>query len=59
MFDLSVFPLQNEQARAVAARGGLLRNQLRRQIEMEISGSHRSDRNGAGRGLTIHSWQKL
>jgi hypothetical protein len=51
--------LQNEQARAVAARGGLLRNQLRRQIEMEISGSHRSDRNGAGRGLTIHSWQKL
>jgi hypothetical protein len=26
---------------------------------MEISGSHRSDRNGAGRGLTIHSWQKL
>jgi len=34
------FPLQNEQPRAVAARGGLLRNQLWRQFEMEIGGSH-------------------
>ncbi len=59
MFDFSIFPLQNEQARAVAARGGLLRDEFGRQIEMEISGSHLRERNGARRVMTIHSSDKL
>ena len=59
MFDFSAFLFQNEQARAVAARGGLLRDEFGRQVEMEIGGSHGRERNGAGRGLTIHSSDKL
>ncbi len=59
MRDFSRFSLQNQQARAVAMRGGLLRNQFRRQIEMEIGGSHGRERSGAGRELTIRNAGKL
>jgi len=59
VFDFSGFPLQHQQARTVAARGGLLRDESGRQVEMEIGGSHRRERNGAGRGLTIHCYQQL
>ena len=36
-----VAALQNEQARLVALRGGLLGDQLGRQVEIEIGGAHR------------------
>jgi hypothetical protein len=57
MRDFLWFPMQNEQARTIPPRAGLLGNQLRRQIEMEVGSSHPRERNGAGRGLTIHSWR--
>ena len=59
MFDLVGFPMQNQQARGVAAFGRPLRDQPRREVEMKVSGAHRGQRNWSGRGLTIHSFCQL
>ena len=40
VFDAPVRAMQNQQARFIAARRGMLRDQLRRQVKIEISGSH-------------------
>jgi hypothetical protein len=59
MFDFFGVSVQNQQPRAVAARGWLLRDQLRRQIKMEINGSHGAERSGAGRAAAIHIPSRL
>ena len=41
MLGLTGFSVQNEQARSIPFWGGNLRDQLRREIEMKVSGSHR------------------
>jgi hypothetical protein len=41
MFNLRVAAMQNQQARLIPIRRGLLRDQFRRQKKIEISGSHR------------------
>ena len=59
VFDFSRWAMQNQQTRIFPPGGRLLRDEFGWQIEMEISGSHRRERNGAGRGLTIHIGSEL
>ena len=40
MTNLMRFSVQNEQARVIAPAGGLLGNEVGRQVEMEIGGTH-------------------
>ena len=54
VLDASGFPLQNQQARAVAARRGLLRDELGRQVEMKISGAHAASVTERGRSDNSH-----
>lgn len=54
MIDLSRFSVQNEQARAIASAGGLLGNEIGRQVEMKISGAHTASVNERGQSDNSH-----
>ena len=58
MFQLAAGAMEDEQAGFVALRSGKLRNQLRRQVKMELGGSH-AERVVAAAGLPISDFASL